>query len=242
LLSHQSGIPNFTKEDFARFCREPATLLELARVFWEKPLEFEPGSKYSYSSPGYHMLGLVIERVTGKPYEEMLRERIFEPLGMRDSGYDHSDVILPKRAAGYVKTPAGLRNAPYIEMANPYSAGGMYSTVLDLQKWDAALDSGQLLSREYLDLMFRPSADLGPDRASGYGWMLSTWTLPGSGRRLRVIEHVGAINGFSSIMVRFPDDHSLIVLLANILGADWSGATRGLAQILHGEEPEMPAP
>jgi CubicO group peptidase (beta-lactamase class C family) len=241
LLTHQSGIPNYTTPDFiAKRSREFFRPVDLAKVFWDKPLNFEPGTQWRYSNSGYHVLGLVIERVTGKSYEQALGERILEPLGMRDTGYDHTEAVLPRRAAGYTKTPDGLENAAFGDMSIPYSAGGMYSTVQDLRKWDRALYTEKLLSRKYLDLMFEPAAKLGEDRAYGYGWMLSVWTLPGSKRQLRAIEHFGGINGFSSMIARLPEDRGLIVALANILGVDWGGATRSIAQILCGELPEMP--
>jgi CubicO group peptidase (beta-lactamase class C family) len=241
LLTHQSGIPNYTTPEFiARRSRDFFSPLDLAAVFWEKPLDFEPGAKYSYSNSGYHMLGLVVEKVAGKPYEQVLRERILDPLQMGDTGYDHSEAILPQRASGYSKTPEGLQNAAFANMSIPYSAGGMYSTVLDLRKWDAALYTERLLPGKSLDLLFQPAVKLGADRAYGYGWMLSTWTLPASKRQLRVQEHFGGINGFSSVIARLPEDRSLIVVLANLQGAEWGGATRGIAQILYGEQPDLP--
>jgi CubicO group peptidase (beta-lactamase class C family) len=94
LLTHQSGIADFSKAEFLRYSREYVSQIDLAKLFWEKPLAFSPGTKYSYSNPGYQLLGVLIERVAGKLYEQVLKERICEPLGMRDTGYDHSDAIL----------------------------------------------------------------------------------------------------------------------------------------------------
>jgi len=243
LLTHQSGIPNYTTPEFiARRSRDFFTPSELAAVFWDRPLDFEPGARCSYSNSGYHMLGLVVEKVTGKQYEQALREYILDPLEMRDTGYDHSEAVLPNRASGYTKTPDGLQNSPFANMSIPYSAGGMYSTVQDLRKWDAALYTEKLLGKKYVDLLFEPAVKFGGDRAYGYGWMLSTWTLPVSKQALRVQEHFGGINGFSSMIARLPDDRSLIVVLANILGSEWGGATRGIAQVLYGEQPETPKP
>jgi CubicO group peptidase (beta-lactamase class C family) len=243
LLTHQSGIPDYTAPDFiARHSRDSFSPPELAATFWSKPLDFEPGAKYAYCNSGYHMLGLVIEKVTGKPYEQALRERILDRIGMRDTGYDHSEALLPNRASGYAKTPAGLQNAAFVNMSIPYSAGGMYSTVLDLRKWDSALYTEEPLSKTYVDLLFQPAVKLGVDRAYGYGWMLSTWTLPESGRKIRVQEHFGGINGFSSMIVRVPEERILIVALANVLGSEWGPMTRGIAQVLYGEHPRMAPP
>ncbi len=243
LLTHQSGIPNYTTpEFFAKRSREYYSPIDLAKVFWDRPLDFEPGAKFSYSNSGYHVLGIVIEKLTGKTYEQALRERVLDPLGMRDTGYDHSVAILLNRAAGYAKAPGGLSNAAYIDMSSPYSAGALYSTVLDLRKWDAALYTEKLVSAKYRDLMFQPavkSERLG-GASYGYGWIIAIRTLPESKRQVRVVEHGGGINGFTSQIVRMPDDGHLIVMLSNQTGTNWSGARTGIGQILYGERAEIP--
>ena len=141
LLTHTSGIPSYTglPDFFAEQSRDPYTPDELVEVFADLPLEFEPGSEWRYNNSGYFLLGAIIEKIEGTTYEESLQQRIFDPLGMHDSGYDHHDTILPNRAAGYERQGAGYRNAAYLDMSLPYAAGSLYSTVEDLALWDRAL-------------------------------------------------------------------------------------------------------
>ncbi|MGA9588891.1 MAG: serine hydrolase domain-containing protein, partial [Salegentibacter sp.] len=131
LLTHSSGIPNYTA--FPGFMendsRDPYSPEDFVKKFADSSLQFKPGEKFSYSNSGYFLLGYIIEKVTDKPYEEVLQERILDPLDMNDTGYDHSATILKKRASGYDKRGTGYRNTPYLDMSIPYAAGSLYSTV-----------------------------------------------------------------------------------------------------------------
>jgi len=174
LLTHTSGIPNYTGlSTFGDIMRDPITPEELVKSFLDLPLEFEPGEQFSYSNSGYILLGYIIEKVTGKSYEDNLKERIFEPLGMKNSGYDHNEEIISKRASGYDKAGPDYFNTRYIDMSVPYSAGAIYSTVEDLYLWDQALYTEKLLSQKYMDKIFTPYVK--PQFADfyGYGWGLS---------------------------------------------------------------------
>ena len=148
LLTHTSGIPSYTSQPgfFENVSRNPYKVDEFVKKYASGDLQFEPGSKYSYNNSGYFLLGAIIERVTGKPYEQVLQENIFGPLGMMNTGYDHADTIIPKRAAGYRKTLDGYTNAAYLDMSIPYAAGSLYSTVEDLYLWDQALYTDKLIS------------------------------------------------------------------------------------------------
>jgi len=119
-------------------------------------LRFEPGSKFDYSNSGYFLLGAILERVSGEPYERLLQERIFGPLGMKDSGYAHSETVIPRRAAGYERSSSGPHNARFYDMSIPFAAGGLYSTVEDLFLWDQALYGERLLPARLRDLLFKP--------------------------------------------------------------------------------------
>ena len=136
LLTHTSGIPSFTGfPDYAEsepFATTPANLV--AR-FRDKPLEFEPGTKWNYSNSGYALLGYLIEKVSGESYADFVQKNIFTPLGMKDSGYDSASAIIPHRASGYVAGPQGRENAGFIHMSVPFAAGALYSTTEDLLKW-----------------------------------------------------------------------------------------------------------
>ena len=120
------------------------------------PLDFAPGEKFSYSNSGYVLLGAIIEKLTGRSYEDFVRENIFQPLGMDDSGYDHAGTVLKNRASGYEFPDGKMANAPYVDMSIPHAAGALYSTVVDLYKWDRALYTEKLISKAGLARMFTP--------------------------------------------------------------------------------------
>jgi len=210
--------------------------LELTRLFWEKELEFEPGSRFAYNNSGYHLLGVLIEKVTGQPYEKVLQERILAPLGMRDTGYDRHDTILPKRASGYRPVLEGYLNAAYLDMSIPYSAGALYSTVEDLFVWDQALYTDKLLSPASKERMFQPG--LGN---YGYGWFIDQATISDLDAKVPRIAHGGGINGFNTLLTRLPGDRHLIVLLSNTPGRSLIGSlSDGIMAILHGQKAPLP--
>ena len=241
LLTHSSGIPNYTA--FPGFMendsRDPYSPEDFVKKFADSSLQFKPGEKFSYSNSGYFLLGYIIEKVTGKPYEEVLQERILDPLDMNDTGYDHSATILKKRASGYDKRGTGYRNTPYLDMSIPYAAGSLYSTVEDLYKWDQALYDDKILSEESKKLMFKPYMNTG-NGSYAYGWHISHLPLETSKDSLLVIGHSGGINGFSSLITRIPRDKDLIVLLNNTGGTNLNEMTLKIKNILYGENYEMP--
>ena len=148
LLTHSSGIPNFTAQaGYSRWKYEPATPAETIAHVHDLPLNFEPGEKYAYTNTGYVLLGYVIEKVSGQSYGNFLAENIFKPLGMTSTGYDNQTALLPERAAGYVTGPTGLENADYVDMRVPHGAGGLYSTTHDLLQWQQALSEENFFPR-----------------------------------------------------------------------------------------------
>jgi CubicO group peptidase (beta-lactamase class C family) len=149
LLTHTSGIPDFTsfpeyqKKQFA-----PNTPKQIVDIFCNRPLDFTPGENMSYSNSGYVLLGYLLEKVSGETYQDFLQKNIFDPLGMKDSGYDSNSAIIPGRASGYSPGPGGLVNAGYVDMSIPFSAGALYSTTEDLVRWEQGLFGGRLLSKD----------------------------------------------------------------------------------------------
>jgi CubicO group peptidase (beta-lactamase class C family) len=118
LLTHTSGIPNFTSfPDYASTEAVSTTPEKLVARFRDKPLEFQPGEKWSYSNSGYVLLGFLIEKISGESYEKFVQENIFDPLGMKDSGYDSNSAIIPRRAAGYEPGDGGPKNAGFVHMS-----------------------------------------------------------------------------------------------------------------------------
>src|SRR5436190_3479518 len=237
LLTHTSGIPSYTSIPgfFQNQSRDPYTVADFVKKYTMGDLEFEPGSKYVYDNSGYFLLGAIIERVTGKSYEKNLQERIFDPLGMKDSGYDHSNQVIAHRASGYVLTPGGYENAPYLDMTIPFAAGSLYSTVGDLYKWDRALYTDKLLSPDLKKAVFTPNLN---DYA--FGWVVRKTKLDDQSE-VNMIMHGGGINGFNTTINRFPDTQDLIVLLDNTSRGDKiDDVARGIADILHYVEPPQP--
>ena len=212
LLTHTSGIPSYTSQPdfFKDVSRNPYTVAEFVQKYASRDLEFEPGTKFSYNNSGYFLLGAIIEKVTGKPYEQVLKENILDPLGMKNTGYDHQATIIPGRAAGYVKTPDGYVNAPYLDMSIPYAAGSLYSTVEDLYLWDQALYTDKLISARSKELMFKPFLE-----HYAFGWIVTDAPFKVKDEPVQIIAHDGGINGFSTTIVRFVAQKNLIVMLDN---------------------------
>ncbi|MGH9759882.1 MAG: serine hydrolase domain-containing protein, partial [Blastocatellia bacterium] len=238
LLTHTSGIPNYTALSgfFQNVSRNPFGVEDFIKKYCSGDLRFEPGSKFEYDNSGYFLLGAVIEQVTGKPYEQVLKERILDPLGMKDTGYDHHETILKKRAQAYEKTPKGFVNAGYLDMSIPYAAGSLYSTVEDLYKWDQALYTSKLLPDEYKKKMFTPFLE-----HYAFGWFVSDVPVGASGQKVSTVSHEGGINGFNTLIIRFVDDHDLIVLLNNTGGAPLEEMARQITNILYDKPFKLPA-
>lgn len=158
LLTHSSGIANYTDDPsfFKEKMRNPYTPEEFVSTFSSLPLEFTPGEKFKYSNSGYFLLGFIIEKVSGKSYENFLQEIILTPLKMENTGYDHTETVLKNRASGYDKKGKNILNTKYIDMSIPYAAGSLYSTVEDMYLWDQALYTTQLLSQKSMESLFAP--------------------------------------------------------------------------------------
>ncbi len=229
LLNHTSGIPGYTElPEFGRTAREPKSPTEFMKIFSGLQLLFEPGTKYSYNNSGYFLLGVILEKITGKTYEQLLDERIYKPLGMKQSGYDSTSPLIEKRAAGYDSTLDGFVNTSYLDMGQPYAAGSLYSTVDDLLIWNEALFSGRVTNTEK---MFTPGL-------GNYGYGLMIHLEEG------VVEHGGGINGFNTQLTRDLKTRRVYVLLNNTGGAPLQAMVKELRAILDGKEavtPKTPA-
>jgi CubicO group peptidase (beta-lactamase class C family) len=238
LLNHTSGIPSYTgnPDFFPKVSRNPYTVADFVKAFSSGDFEFEPGTKFKYNNSGYFLLGAIIEKVTGKTYEAVLKERIFEPLGMTNTGYDKYAEILTKRAGGYEKTPDGYRNAAYLDMSLPYAAGSLYSTVEDLYKWDQALYADKILSAESKKLMFTPGL-----AQYGYGFFIAEQPLGKAGEKTKLIQHSGGINGFNSLLTRLPDKQQTVIILDNVgLGRYQENITNSIVNIINGQPFDTP--
>lgn len=242
LLTHTSGIPNYTA--FPKFMeaesRNPYTPEEFVKTFADKALDFTPGEKFSYSNSGYFLLGVLVEKLSGKSYEQMLQDKIFIPLNMKDTGYDNHEDILKNRATGYEKSGVNYVNSRYLDMSIPYAAGSIYSTVEDLYKWDQGLYTTSMLPEKYMTLYFKPHI---PDLGNGhyaYGWGVGYAKIGKSTDSIYAVGHGGGINGFNTNISRTTSDTSLIVLLNNTGRAPLHDMTIAILGIMHDKEYAMP--
>ncbi len=203
LLTHTSGLPeNFSIQDFMTLTLSRNPMRDGLEMLKPRPLQSAPGETYRYSNVGYNMLGYIIEQVSGQSYEEYLRDRVWSPLGMNDTGQDRESLLIKRRATGYFSPTA---KAQYLPIDLAAYAGGLYSTVEDLYRWDQALYTEQLLPTSALEAVFtRHQGDY------GYGWTIS------DGEWGTVVAHNGAVPGFVSNISRYPDRRATVIILSNL--------------------------
>ena len=230
LLTHTSGLPMFSKNPLPEERLGPYPVREFVEKYCSDDLGFEPGSRFLYSNCGYYILGAVIESVTGRTYEACLDEMILKPAGMMNTGYDHPERILPKRASGYGIDNGVLFNARYQNMSIPFAAGAMYSTVDDFLLWDKALSSGSLLSKRLIETMLSPHVD---GEKYGYGWYVEKDTTTDPSRPVTVCSHGGGITQFNNLVVRRIEERILIVLFSNVYGTRLGAMSQGINNIMH---------
>jgi CubicO group peptidase (beta-lactamase class C family) len=234
LLTHTSGIPSYTnRPEYRRTMMMPKTPAEMVAGFRDLPLEFAPGEKFAYNNSGYFLLGVIIEKVAGKPYETVLREKLFDPLGLQDTGYDLPQRVLKNRASGYSLNRGALVNAAYLDMGQPYAAGALYSTVHDLLRWDQLLHSGKVLKPESYTAMTTPVKE-------NYAFGLIVRANSPETFDRRQIGHGGGINGFSTALTRFDDDRVTVVVLANNEATPAGRISRDLSAMYFGQKYEIP--
>lgn len=207
LLSHTSGIYNYTSDSaFAEGLQFKAVTQEqMLALFRDKPIDFEPGSKFDYSNSNYILLGYIIEKVTGKKYEEVLAGYILKPAGMKNSGIDFAGLKDKNKAVGYdLVDQAQSVAAPVTHYTSSYSAGAMYTTVSDMYAWHKALQEYKFVPKDWQEKAYTPYHD-----RYGFGWMIDTIF------EKRVLVHGGGISGFTSSIVRIQEDDVCIVMLEN---------------------------
>jgi len=227
LLTHTSGILSYTSlPDYRETMAIPSPPRKSIDKVKHLPLEFPPGARFKYNNSGYILLGLIIETVSGKSYEQYVAENVLRPAKMKNSGYDHNYTILRHRASGYERLRTGfLANARYIDMTTPHAAGALYSTVGDLYLFERALRGEALLKKRSLEKAFTPFKE-----NYGYGWFIVR------ALRRKCIGHQGSINGFASFLMRFPDDDVCIIVLSNYYHAPAMQIAGGLAEVVFGEK------
>jgi len=211
LLTHTSGIKSYTgMKEFGTIMRKDMKPMEIIDMFKNQPMEFAPGTKWNYNNSGYILLGYIIEKVSGKTYEEYVEENLFAPAGMSNSDYGNDLKIIKNRVKGYQGGKSGIENADYLSMTLPYAAGSLISTVEDLWKWNQALHSYKLVKKESLQKAFTDyKLSNGKPTRYGYGWSFST--VQGSPS----IEHGGGINGFLTDALYVPAEDIFVAIFSN---------------------------
>jgi len=236
LLTHTSGIPNYTndREFMQNGLTKKYSPKELVEKLCSGNLDFEPGTSWNYSNSGYVILGAIIEEVTGKNYEDVLKENILIPLEMNNSGYEHNDIKMTNQAIGYDNNPDAVVVSRYIDMTIPFAAGAMYSTVEDLYKWDRALYTDKLITKESKEKMFTPFL-----KNYAYGWGIAKANA--NGVEKTIYAHSGGINGFSANIARFVTDNMVIIVLSNYYNAQSQKISNEISKVIYGIPYNMPA-
>lgn len=232
LLTHTSGIANYTQKDIlAKVERDDHEYEEFLKIISAQSpiLNFKPGEHYQYSNSNYYILGVIIQRISKMSLQEFFKENLFKPAELHNTAIDDYRDVVPNRASGYALDPAasqGFRNAEFTSMTVPGPAGGLRSTVLDLVKWEAALLNGKIVKPETVALMIAPGRLNDGRLASEAVWGQAPGKAPDYYRygigmiSSRVagfdrIGHDGGINGFGSQLDVFDRGRLTIVVLAN---------------------------
>ncbi|MBI9054499.1 MAG: beta-lactamase family protein [Bacteroidales bacterium] len=228
LLSHTSGIPDFFGLPQMR------TLMykenkpdDFIKTFWDLELDFEPGSQLKYSNSGYFILGVIIEKVTGLSYAKALKEYIFNPLQMNNSGVLKDREVLKNKAYGYIKVNEIYRTAPYFNPSGAFSAGAIYSTVEDLLKWQNSINSNSILSQESIDKMLTVNFS-----RYGYGFAILEKTLE-NGDIVTLFGHEGQIFGFRSLIQIIKEDNCSVILLDNSQSTELGKIASEIRKVLY---------
>jgi len=202
------------------------TATTLLQTFWDKPLEFPPGTNHAYSNSGYAILGAIIERVSGRPFGTFLHDQLFVPAGMNRTVVGDAEGD-PDRALGYEARGHGLVPAADIDMSLPFAAGAVRSTARDLARWHRALQGDLILNARSREKLYHPG--LGN---YAYGWM------PEELFGHPVVWHNGGIDGFNSSMAYYPETRTVVIVLSNVNGPVADQANAQLGALMHGDAPQ----
>ena len=239
LLSHTSGIADvpgrYDDPWWRTSAREQWTPSDFARQWIKPELVETPGTKWRYNNNGFFLLGMIVERVTGRTYADNLQERIFGPAGMSASGLFSRNTDKRGFAAGYAVTPEGTpKAADAIDPSVSFSAAGIYSTADDILRFDRALYGTRLIDADGRATMLRAHT-----KFYGFGWEVEEYTLPG-GKMLPVVSHTGSVPGYQSYYLRSEPQQDCVIILDNF----WQGALvsqmgRDLMEVLNGKPMQL---
>jgi CubicO group peptidase (beta-lactamase class C family) len=242
LLTHTSGIRSYTdKPGFIDHVTNSITSQALIDSFKHDPYDFDPGKKWHYDNSGFFLLGYIVQKVSGQPYDEFLKQKFFEPLGMTSTGVYRTGLELDHEALGYRFQGEGFVRALNWDMSWAGGAGAIYSTVEDLKRWNEALFHGKVLNEAGLKAAFTPgkteeNKDDTSGNGYGYGWAIAHL------RGAEEISHGGGLDGFSTYLLRLPKQNFTVAVLANALpgapGVDPSQLAHLVTEIYLGDKLE----
>jgi len=229
LITHTSGLYNYTDdigEEDSAIVNHPVARKRVLDIFYNKPLSYEPGQGFDYNNSGYYLAGMIIEKVSGKTWEQNIRDLIFDPLKMNSSGFDFNGLPEKEKVTGYQFLDA-QKEKPYtfVDSTVSYSAGSIYSTTSDMYKWTQAIASRQILSKKSWEYAFKPHAS-----DYGFGFRINNFF------KKRYIKHSGGYPGFVSEFIYYPKEDVTIILLKNTgnYGEDLWPVTMGISCIVFG--------
>ena len=228
LLTHTSGIHGYTEVgDFIVLARNTHTKAEIVKLISGMPLDFVPGAQWKYSNTGYYLLGMIVEKASGKSYDDFLSAQILKPLAMSETRNGDPSTVIARRSCGYLWDGKYV-NGPALQPSAAFAAGELVSTVADLAKWDAALYTESLIKKSSLQDMWTPvKLNDGKTGNYGFGWMFGDR----NGHKFQT--HGGGTAGFSTVITRYPDDQLTVIVLTNRAGADASGIAAKVAGLVN---------
>jgi len=232
LLTHTSGIYNYTEDRKWLDSEGHIEHLTIINSFKDSALAFEPGAKFEYSNSNYYLLGYIIEQVTGKSYETVAREFLLKPAGMTHSGFDFARLKSANKSVGYyVSGNNGLQKAPISDSTISWSAGGLYSTAEDMYKWHKSLQQYKFVNKNWQEKAYTPFKS-----KYGFGWFVDSLD------KLRVLGHSGGIPGFESYIMRVEEQDLCIILITNHMGGvtNQNKMAVNIVNALYGKEFKMP--
>lgn len=212
ILQHTSGIWSYTNDGafMARDASLELTPEQLVATFKDKPLDFDPGTKWSYSNSAYYLVGEIVAKASGRPYAQYVQEELFTPLGLTRTRYETNSEVVANRAQGYGFENGKLRNDRAIGADVPGAAGSLLSSAEDLVRWNIALVNGKVVSSESYRVMTTPGV-LADGSPTGYGLGLGIGTFEGRPN----ISHGGGIFGFTSMLAYLPDEKLSVAVISN---------------------------
>lgn len=234
LLNHTSGIPNFTdRPDISELEKTALSPEQIVNLFKDEPLDFPPGTKYSYSDSNYTILGLIIEKLSGSTYAEYINKNLFIPAGLKDTYSDNPELLINNRIYGYSYDSTSYHPAQFMSMKVPFAAGNIISTVDDLYAWTKALHKGNIITQKQVNKMFT-SGKLNTGEITGYGFGTFVKTYANE----PVYFHDGWIFGFISSQFYFPESDIFISVLSNSTSIDSHEIASKAVAILYGLDSE----